>query len=157
MTCENLCDSSAHPTVPASRSVIEVPANHLSRRAMLAGVGAALAGVGLAGPAETAFAAAKTYTVGKTTDVAVGSARMYQVAGIPVLITQPKKGVFKAFNGYCTHQQVQLSGLNGTNLVCEQHGSTFNTTTGKVTNGPARTGLANYKILVSGTTLKVSL
>ena len=157
MTCENLCETSEFSASPASRAVIEIPANHLSRRAMLTGIGAALAGVGLVGPAENAFAAARTYTVGKTTDVAVGSARMYTVAGIPVLVTQPKKGVFKAFNGYCTHQQVQLSGLNGTNLVCEQHGSMFNTTTGKVTTGPARTGLATYKTVVSGTTLKVSL
>jgi nitrite reductase/ring-hydroxylating ferredoxin subunit len=154
MTCENLCDTS---TSPASRAVIDVPPNHLNRRAVLTGIGAALAGFGLAGPAESALAAAKTYTVGKTTDIAVGSARMYQVAGVPVLVTQPKKGIFKAFNGFCTHQQVQISGLQGTNLVCEQHGSSFNSTTGKVTNGPARTGLANYKTSVSGTTLKVSL
>jgi nitrite reductase/ring-hydroxylating ferredoxin subunit len=154
MTCETTCSTIASPS---SRAVIEVPANHLSRRAMLSGVGVVLAGFGLAGPAESALAAAKTYTVGKTTDIAVGSARMYQVAGIPVLVTQPKKGLFKAFNGYCTHQQVQISGLSGTNVVCEQHGSSFNSTTGKVTNGPARTGLANYKISVSGTSLKVSL
>ena len=124
---------------------------------MLTGIGAALAGFGLAGPASTAFAAAKTYTVGKTSDIKVGGARMYTVAGIPVLVTQPKKGVFKAFNGYCTHQQVQLSGLDGTNVVCEQHGSKFDTTSGKVTHGPAQTSLANYKVTVSGTTLKVSL
>jgi nitrite reductase/ring-hydroxylating ferredoxin subunit len=154
MSCENLCATGASNP---NRTVTEIPANHLSRRAMLSGLGAALAGVGLMGPAESALAAAKTYTVGKTTDVAVGSAHSYSVAGIPIIITQPRKGVFKAFNGYCTHQQIPLTALNGTNLVCEQHGSTFNTTTGKVTNGPARTGLANYKTIVSGTTLKVSL
>jgi nitrite reductase/ring-hydroxylating ferredoxin subunit len=124
---------------------------------MLSGLGAVLAGVGLAAPAQSALAAAKTYTVGKTSDVKVGSARMYTVAGIPVLVTQPKKGVFKAFNGYCTHQQVQLDSLTGTNLVCSQHGSSFDTTTGKVTGGPARSALANYKVTVAGTTLKVSL
>jgi nitrite reductase/ring-hydroxylating ferredoxin subunit len=124
---------------------------------MLSGLGAVLAGVGLAAPAQSALAAAKTYTVGKTSDVKVGSARLYTVAGIPVLVTQPKKGVFKAFNGYCTHQQVQLDSLNGTNLVCSQHGSSFDTTTGKVTGGPARSALANYKVTVAGTTLKVSL
>jgi len=124
---------------------------------MLSGLGAVLSGVGLAAPAQSALAAAKTYNVGKTSDVKVGSARMYTVAGIPVLVTQPKKGVFKAFNGYCTHQQVQLDSLNGTNLVCSQHGSRFDTTTGKVTGGPARSALANYKVTVAGTTLKVSL
>jgi nitrite reductase/ring-hydroxylating ferredoxin subunit len=154
MTCENLCNTSADSPKHAT---IEVPANHVTRRAMLSGLGAVLAGVGLAAPAQSAFAAAKTYTVGKTSDVAVGSARMYTVAGIPVLVTQPKKGVFKAFNGYCTHQQVQIDGLNGTNLVCSQHGASYNTTTGKVTGGPARSALANYKVTVAGTTLKVSI
>jgi nitrite reductase/ring-hydroxylating ferredoxin subunit len=154
MTCENLCSNSS---ASSNRPTIEVPANHLTRRAMLSGLGAVLAGVGLAAPAQSALAAAKTYTVGKTSDVKVGSARMYTVAGIPVLVTQPKKGVFKAFNGYCTHQQVQLDSLNGTNLVCSQHGSSFDTTTGKVTGGPARSALANYKVTVAGTTLKVSL
>ena len=154
MTCENLCATSSDSP---KREAIEVPANHVTRRAMLSSLGAVLAGVGLVGPAESALAAAKTYTVGKTTDVKVGSARMYTVAGIPVLLTQPKKGVFKAFNGYCTHERVQISGLNGSNLVCGQHGATFNTTTGKVTGGPARSALANYKVTVAGTTLKVSL
>lgn len=152
MTCENVCSSSV-----AQREIIEIPANQINRRALLTGLGAVLAGIGLAGPAESAIAAAKTYTVGKTTDVKVGSARLYTVAGIPVLVTQPKKGVFKAFNGYCTHERVQIDGLNGSNLVCSQHGATFNTTTGKVTGGPARSALANYKVTVAGTTLKVSL
>lgn len=154
MTCENLCSNSSETS---KRAAIEVPANHVTRRAMLSGLGAVLAGVGLVAPAQSALAAAKTYTVGKTTDVKVGSARMYTVAGTPVLVTQPKKGIFKAFNGYCTHEQVQIDGLNGSNLVCSQHGATFNTTTGKVTGGPARSALATYKVTVSGTTLKVSL
>lgn len=150
MTCENVCSAS-------EREIIEIPANQINRRALLTGLGAVLAGIGLAGPADSAIAAAKTYTVGKTSDVKVGSAKLYTVAGIPVLVTQPKKGVFKAFNGYCTHERVQINGLNGSNLVCGQHGATFNTTTGKVTGGPARSALANYKVIVAGTTLKVAL
>ncbi|MEN9967523.1 MAG: hypothetical protein RL036_756 [Actinomycetota bacterium] len=152
MTCENVCSAS----IP-QRELIEIPANQINRRALLTGLGAVLAGIGFAGPADSAIAAAKTYTVGKTTDVKVGSARMYTVAGVPILVTQPKKGVFKAFNGYCTHERVQIDGLNGSNLTCSQHGATFNTTTGKVTGGPARSALANYKVTVAGTTLKVSL
>lgn len=158
MTCENLCQTSnASIPSPASRAVTNVAENHLNRRAVLAGIGAMLAGIGLVGPASAAQAAAKTYTVGKTTDVAVGSARMYTVAGIPVLVTQPKKGTFRAFNGYCTHERVQLSGINGSNLVCNQHGATFNTTSGKVTGGPARAGLASYKVTISNKNLKISL
>jgi nitrite reductase/ring-hydroxylating ferredoxin subunit len=154
MTCENLCNTSADSP---KRATIEVPADHVTRRAMLSGLGAVLAGVGLVGPAESAFAAAKIHTIGKTSDVNVGGARSYTVAGIPILVTQPKKGVFKAFNGYCTHQQVPIDSFNGTNLICSQHGASYDTTTGKVTGGPARSALANYKVTVAGTTLKVSL
>lgn len=154
MTCENLCETSI---VAPRREVTVVPNNHLSRRALLGGVAAVMAGIGLVGPAEGALAAAKTYTVGKTTDIAVGSAKMFTVAGTPVIVTQPKKGIFKAFNGYCTHQQVPLAGIQGSNLVCNQHGASFNTTTGKVTGGPARSALPGYKVAVSGSSLKVTL
>jgi nitrite reductase/ring-hydroxylating ferredoxin subunit len=154
MSCENLCETA--PAMPG-RETIVVAKNHVTRRGMLVGFSTLMAGIGLAGPAESALAAAKTYTVGKTTDVAVASARAYTVAGTPIIITQPKKGVFKAFNGYCTHQQTPLDQLNGTNLVCSRHGASFSTTTGAVTVGPARSPLANYKVTVTGTTLKVSL
>lgn len=134
-----------------------VEANRPSRRAALAGLGAILAGVGLLRPSEAAIAAAKTYTIGKTTDIKVGSAKSYLVAGVSVLITQPKKGNFKAFKGVCTHQGGKLSTVLGKNIVCPLHGAAFDSTSGKVANGPASTGLKGYKVTVSGTTLKVTL
>ena len=134
-----------------------VEANQPSRRAALAGLGALLAGVGLIGPSQAALAAAKTYTVGKTTDIKVGSAKSYLVAGVSVLVTQPKKGVFKAFKGVCTHQGGSLSSVTGKNIVCPLHGASFDSTSGKPTGGPASTGLTGYKVTVSGTNLKVTL
>ena len=147
MTCENL----------GARAITEIPANRITRRNLLAGVGAVLAGIGLVGPAETAMAAAKTYTVGKTTDIKVGSSKSYLVAGVSLLITQPKKGVFKAFKGICTHQGGKLTSLSGTNLFCPLHGASFDSTTGKVLTGPASAPLKAYKVTVSGKTLKVSI
>jgi nitrite reductase/ring-hydroxylating ferredoxin subunit len=137
--------------------MVIVEANQPSRRAALAGLGAILAGVGLLGPSEAALAAAKTYTIGKTTDIKVGSAKSYLVAGVSVLVTQPKKGVFKAFKGVCTHQGGSLSSVSGKNIVCPLHGATFDSTSGKPTGGPASTGLKGYKVTVSGTSLKVTL
>ncbi len=147
MTCENL----------GARAITEIPANRITRRNLLAGVGAVLAGIGLVGPAETAMAAAKTYTVGKTTDIKVGSSKSYLVAGVSLLITQPKKGVFKAFKGICTHQGGKLTSLSGPNLFCPLHGASFDSTTGKVLTGPASAPLKTYKVTVSGKTLKVSI
>ena len=137
--------------------MVIVEANQPSRRAALAGLGALLAGVGLIGPSQAAMAAAKTYTVGKTTDIKVGSAKSYLVAGVSVLVTQPKKGVFKAFKGVCTHQGGSLSSVTGKNIVCPLHGASFDSTSGKPTGGPASTGLTGYKVTVSGTSLKVTL
>lgn len=147
MTCENL---------PA-RTITEIPANRITRRNLLSGIGAVLAGIGLAGPAESAMAAAKTYTVGKTTDIKVGSSKSYMVAGVSLLITQPKKGVFKAFKGICTHQGGKLTSLSGPNLFCPLHGASFDSTTGKVLTGPASAPLKSYKVTVSGKTLKVTI
>ncbi len=147
MTCENL---------PAN-AITEIPANRITRRNLLAGVGAVLAGVGLVGPSQAALAAAKTYTVGKTTDIKVGSSKSYMVAGVSLLITQPKKGVFKAFKGICTHQGGKLTSLSGPNLFCPLHGASFDSTTGKVLTGPASSPLKSYKVTVSGKTLKVSI
>ena len=137
--------------------MVIVEANQPSRRAALAGLGALLAGVGLIGPSQATLAAAKTYTVGKTTDIKVGSAKSYLVAGVSVLVTQPKKGVFKAFKGVCTHQGGSLSSVTGKNIVCPLHGASFDSTSGKPTGGPASTGLKGYKVTVSGTILKVTL
>ena len=147
MTCENL----------GARAITEIPANRITRRNLLAGVGAILAGVGLVGPSQAALAAAKTYTVGKTTDIKVGSSKSYMVAGVSLLITQPKKGVFKAFKGICTHQGGKLTSLSGPNLFCPLHGASFDSTTGKVVTGPASSPLKAYKVTVSGKTLKVSI
>mgnify|MGYP000494036292 CR=1 FL=1 len=129
----------------------------INRRALLTGIAGVLATIGLAGTGDAALAAAKTYTIGKTTDIAVKSGKMYNVAGTPILVTQPKKGVFKAFNGYCTHEQTPLSGMNGSNVVCNRHGASFDTTTGAVTGGPAPRSLTKITLTVSGTALKVKL
>ena len=152
MSSENACGASFE-----NRSFTEVPANQIGRRALLAAMGSVLAGVGLLGSADAAFAAAKTYTVGKTSDIKVGSAKSYLVAGVPVLVTQPKKGVFKAFKGVCTHQGGNLSSVSGKNIVCPLHGASFDSTSGKPTGGPASTGLKGYKVTVSGTSLKVTI
>jgi nitrite reductase/ring-hydroxylating ferredoxin subunit len=147
MTCEN----------PRASAITEIPANRITRRYLLAGLGAVLAGVGMVGPSQAALAAAKTYTVGKTTDIKVGSSKSYMVAGVSLLITQPKKGVFKAFKGICTHQGGKLTSLSGPNLFCPLHGASFDSTTGKVLTGPASSPLKSYKVTVSGKTLKVSI
>ena len=155
-SCEGLCESRPHS------EVTEVGGG-VSRRAALLGLAGVLGAIGLSSISTSAMAAAKTYKVCKTTDIKVGSAKIFAVNGVPVVITQPKAGVFKAFNGYCTHQNSPLAAgvgpvaTQGSNLVCFQHGASFNTTTGAATGGPARGPLTKLTASVSGTQVSVKI
>lgn len=143
--------------------VIEVTDTALghTRRTALKGIAALLGAIGATSLATAAEAATKTYNVCKTTDIKVGSAKIFAVNGLPVVITQPKKGVFKAFNGYCTHQGVPLAqsvgavAVSGTNMICWQHGAQFDTTTGAAKGAPARTPLIKMTVKVTGTQVQV--
>lgn len=144
------------------RNVTEVKEtkSQLSRKHFLGAIASVAATVGLSGIAESATAATKKYKVCSTKDVKVKSANIFQVAaagGLLVLITQPKAGVFRAFNPSCTHAGATLGGINGTNLVCNVHGATFNTSTGAPTGGPARSALGKYTLSQTGTTLYISI
>ncbi len=155
MTCENLCG-----TVVCEEHAPKTPENALlSRRGLLGAFAGIAATIGLATFGDSAMAASKTYVACKTTDLKVGGAKLATLPGtsIQVVITQPKKGTFKAFSPFCTHQRVMLSGIQGSNLVCQQHGATFNMTSGAATGGPTRTGLKSYTTAVSGTSVKVTV
>jgi nitrite reductase/ring-hydroxylating ferredoxin subunit len=155
MTCQDICGPSN-----CSEHAVSTPQNSLlSRRGLLSAFAGVVATIGFSALGGSAMAASKTYTACKTTDIKVGSARLVILPGtnIPVAITQPKKGVFKAFSPICTHQGAQLNGISGTNLVCPQHGAFFDTTTGAATRGPAQTALKSYKVTVSGTSVKVTV
>lgn len=154
MTCETLCGTTTceeHSSTPNNAL--------LSRRGLLGAFAAAAVAIGFSGFGESAMAAAKTYTACKTTDIKVGSAKIVTIpkTSIKVAITQPKKGVFKAFQPICTHQGAQITGLSGSNLVCRQHGATFSTTTGAAMGGPTTKALKSYKVTVSGTSVKVTI
>jgi nitrite reductase/ring-hydroxylating ferredoxin subunit len=114
--------------------------------------------LGLSALAQSAEAATKKYTVCKTTDVKLGSAKLFEVApNKPVLITQPKKGVFRAFSVYCTHSGAVIGLVQGSNLVCQVHGAKFDSTTGAVKQGPATKALTRYTCTVSAGKVIVTL
>jgi nitrite reductase/ring-hydroxylating ferredoxin subunit len=134
----------------------------LSRRSALKALAVGFAAIGFSTIADSAMAAAKTYKICKTTDVKVASARMFSVGGRAIVVTQPKKNTFKAFNGNCTHQGAPLAAKNGPvrtvsgSIICPQHSAGFNTTTGAVTRGPAASPLSKVTVKVSGTQVSVS-
>ncbi len=131
-----------------------------SRRNFLKTIATVAASVGLTTLATTADAATKKYKVCSTKSVKVGGASRFQIntskGVIMVLITQPKAGTFRAFNAACTHQGQLLSLVQGTNVICEAHGASFNTDSGKVTRPPASMPLKKYTITKTGTTLYIN-
>lgn len=155
MNCEELCG-----TTVCEEHAPKTPEHALlSRRGLLKGVAGVAAAIGFTALGGSAMAASKTYTACKTTDVPVGKAKLVTLPGtsVQVVITRPKTNSFYAFSPFCTHQRVMLSGTAGTNLVCQQHGATFNMTSGAATGGPTRTGLKKYATSVSGTSVKVTV
>jgi nitrite reductase/ring-hydroxylating ferredoxin subunit len=156
-SCADVCGTSSCSTSNHAASEQAESFSSFSRRNLFRGLSAGLAAVGLVSLSDAAFAASAV-AVCKTTDIKVGSGKIVTAKGQQILITQPKKGVFKAFSPYCTHQRVMLAGINGTNLVCDQHGAMFDTTTGVRTNrSPARSDLQKYVVTVSGTSVKVTI
>lgn len=155
MTDENLCGTTA-----CDKHAPKTPEHiFLSRRGLLHGFASIAATIGFTAIGGSAMAASKTYTACKTTDVRVGGAKIVTLPGTStrVVITQPKKGVFKAFSPICTHEGVPLSGISGTSLVCNSHGARFNTTTGAATAGPTRKALKAYKVTISKTSVRVTI
>ncbi len=155
MTCENLCG-----TVVCEEHTPKTPENALlSRRGLLSAFAGIAATIGLASFGESAMAASKTYVACKTTDITVGGAKLVTLPGtnVQIVVTRPNKTSYHAFSPYCTHQTTMLSGIQGTNLICQRHGASYNTTTGSPTGGPARGGLKRYTTTVVGTSVKVTV
>lgn len=122
----------------------------LSRRNFLASFAIAAGSIGLTSIADSAQAASKKYKVCATKDIKVGGATSFRVKGVNtlVLVTQPKKGTFRAFDQRCTHEGAAVTGFEGKNLVCQMHGALFNPDSGKVTRGPARRALTKFTATV---------
>ena len=144
-----------------------------SRRAILAGAaGAVLTGTAVAcapaatptdsptpsdGPTDSGNSGANQFDVASVSEIAVGSAKMFEVDGVQVLITHPRDGVFRAFSAICTHSGCVITGTQNNDAFCGCHASAFDTDTGAVKSGPARNALPKFQVEVSGDRLIVSL
>lgn len=85
-------------------------------------------------------------------DVPVGGG----VVSGSVVVTQPTKGDFRAFDVTCPHQGCAVGSVGERGIVCPCHGSTFDPETGEPTAGPASSGLGAREVSVEGETLTVS-
>lgn len=121
----------------------------ISRRVLLGGAAAAALVAGAA-PLENVAALVPANTdVAATSAIPLRGGRVFTVAGKPVVVTQPKKGVFKAFTGVCTHEGCTVNRVSNNRISCPCHGAAFDANNGKRVAGPARAPLAAVPIRVS--------
>lgn len=71
------------------------------------------------------------------------------------VVTQPSKGVYKAFTKRCTHQGNPLGSVEGNDILCPFHGSKFSITDGSVTAPPATKALQEYKVVEAGSDIVI--
>jgi Rieske Fe-S protein len=97
------------------------------------------AGMGSGAPTGTLLA--------MVTDIPVGGGKVF--LDQKVVVTQPTKGVFKAFSAVCTHVGCICNKVANGTIDCPCHGSEFKITDGAVVTGPAPTPLPTRTITVS--------
>lgn len=92
--------------------------------------------------------------VGRSTDVAAGQMRVFEVAGTRVNVTNAD-GHLYAFDDTCTHTGCSLARgrLDDTTVTCACHGSQFDVTSGAVLRGPAGRPVRSRSVRVDGTDL----
>jgi nitrite reductase/ring-hydroxylating ferredoxin subunit len=89
----------------------------------------------------------KKKPVADVKDIPVGSGKYFEKDTL--IVTQPKKGQFKAFHATCTHANCPITNFETKGqMVCECHNGVFSIDDGKVIKGPARRPMKPEKIVV---------
>ncbi|GAA5010966.1 Rieske (2Fe-2S) protein [Streptomyces siamensis] len=86
--------------------------------------------------------------------VPVGGGKIFKEQ--KVVVTQPKKGEFKAFSAICTHQGCTVNRVVDGLIDCPCHGSKFSVVDGAVKAGPAPRPLPAKKITVEGNSIRLT-
>ena len=105
-----------------------------------------------AGMAQGAGTTGTTGTLlGLVKDIPVGGGMVF--TDHKIVVTQPAKGVFKAFSAVCTHVGCVCNKIANGTIDCPCHGSKFSIKDGSVVNGPAPSPLPPVAITVQGTSI----
>ncbi|MFD4543950.1 Rieske (2Fe-2S) protein [Streptomyces bauhiniae] len=92
--------------------------------------------------------------LGSVSEIPEGGGKIF--AAEKVVVTQPKKGEYKAFSAICTHQGCTVNKVADGTIDCPCHGSKFHIADGSVAHGPATEALAAKEIMVHGNTVHLA-
>jgi len=99
----------------------------------------------------------------KTSAIPLRGGKMVTVGNQTFLITQPSKGVYRAFSAACTHEGCGIgpydpskNAVIGGVVTCNCHHAQFSPVDGSAVRGPARDPLKKFKVKVSGNYIYVS-
>ncbi|GAA3105668.1 Rieske (2Fe-2S) protein [Streptomyces echinatus] len=90
----------------------------------------------------------------RTSDIPEGGGKVFKEEKI--VVTQPKKGDFKAFSAICTHQGCTVNRVADGTIDCPCHGSKYRIADGSVAHGPATRPLGKESITVSGNSIHLA-
>jgi Rieske Fe-S protein len=127
--------SSESPAASASASESASASASASAEASSSGSASAAAGKALA----------------QTSEIPEGGGMIFKEQKI--VVTQPKKGEYKAFSAICTHQGCTVSQVTDGTINCPCHGSKFHIADGSVAHGPATRPLPAKSITVTGNSI----
>jgi Rieske Fe-S protein len=88
-----------------------------------------------------------------TDDIPEGGGKVFKEQ--KVVVTQPKKGDFKAFSAICSHQGCTVSEVTDGAIACPCHGSSFRIADGSVVRGPATSPLEERSVTVDGNSIRL--
>lgn len=128
-----------------------------TRRTVLAtGAAALVAGCSKYGDNNSGSAAnaSSGQEIAKTSDIPVGGGKIFKDE--KVVVTQPKKGDFKAFSAVCTHQGCTVGSVSDGIIECPCHHSKYRVADGSVAGGPAPKPLPAKEITVKGNSITLA-
>jgi Rieske Fe-S protein len=114
----------------------------------LGAIGVAVALAGCAGDDSESEPPASGTQLATVDEIPVGGGLI--LGDQKIVITQPTEGEFKAFTAVCTHAGNTVTSVEGGQIQCSFHGSTYSAETGAVEGGPAPSALAKVAIRVDG-------
>lgn len=109
---------------------------------------------GSSGKGGSSGGSAKKGPLASTSDIPEGGGKIF--ADEQVVVTQPKKGEFKAFSASCTHRGCAVASVSDGTINCPCHGSRFSIEDGSVKHPPATQPLPGRQIKVSGGSISLA-